>query len=86
MDTEMIKLKIKCFQKFVQIVDIKNRHGTYLYLQYFQSYESKLQNLSNMNIFNDIRNYLLINRSCSSNIIDSICLENKEMFEDFISF
>ena len=84
----MIKLKIKCFQKFVQIVDIKIRHGTYLYLQYFQSYESKLQNLSNMNIFNDIRNYLLLslNRSCLPNIIDSICLENKEMFEDFISF
>ena len=28
MDTEIIKLKIKCFQKFVQIVDIKIRHGT----------------------------------------------------------
>ena len=86
MDTEMIKLKIKCFQKFVQIVDIKNRHGSYLYIQYFQSYESKLQNLNNMNIFNDIRNYFLINRSCLPNIIDNICLENKEMFEDFISF
>ena len=28
MDTEMIKLKIKCFQKFVNIVDIKNRQGS----------------------------------------------------------
>jgi hypothetical protein len=86
MDTEIIKLKIKCFQKFVNISDIKNRHGSYLYLQYFQSYESKLQNLNNMNIFNDIQNYFLVNRNCLPNIIDSICLENKEMFEDFISF
>ena len=28
MDTEMIKLKIKCYQKFIEIVDIKIRHGS----------------------------------------------------------
>ena len=82
----MIKLKIKCFQKFVNIVEIKYRHGSYLYLQYFQSYESKLQNLNNMNIFDDIRHYLQTSRNCLPKIIDNICLENKEMFEDFISF
>ena len=82
----MIKLKIKCFQKFVNIVDRSKPSCSYLYLQYFKSYESKLQNLNNMNIFNDIRNYLVINRNCLPNIIDNICLENKEMFEDFISF
>ena len=56
-----------------------------LYLQYFQSYESKLQNLINRNIFNYINNYLQ-NKYCLTNIINGICLENKEMFVDFISF
>ncbi len=40
-----------------------------------------------MNMFKDIRDYLnLFDRKLLLNIIDSICLENKEMFEDFISF
>ena len=80
MDTEMIKLKIKCYDKFVNIINDNEKMN--LYLQYFQLYESKLQN---RNIFNSINNYLQ-NKYCLTNIINGICLENKEMFEDFISF
>lgn len=82
MDTEMIKLKIKCHDKFINILRNHN-NNMYLYQQYFEIYESKLQN---KNILNDIRN-LLQRKSCYlPNIIDNICLENKEIFEDFISF
>ena len=80
MDTEMIKLKIKCYDKFVNIINDNEKIN--LYQQYFQSYESKLQN---RNIFNSINHYLQ-NKYCLTNIINGICLENKEMFEDFVSF
>ena len=57
METEMIKLKIKCHNKLINI--LKSDNDTInLYIQYFQSYEYKLQNLNNMNIFNDNRKYL----------------------------
>jgi hypothetical protein len=85
MDTEMIKLKIICHNKFINIIRCDNDIVN-LYMQYFQSYESKLQNLNNRNIFNDIRNFLYKNNNYTSTIINSICVENKEMFEDFISF
>jgi len=78
----MIKLKIKCHDKFINILK-NNNHNINLYQQYFQIYESKLQN---KNIFNDIRNLLQRNTDNLPNIINNICLENKEMFEDFISF
>ena len=80
----MIKLKIKCYDKFVNILK-NNNHNINLYQQYFQIYESKLQNLNNRIIFNYINNYLQ-NKNSLTNIINSICEENKEMFEDFISF
>ncbi len=76
----MIKLKIKCYDNFVNIINDNEKNN--LYQQYFQSYESKLQN---RNIFNSINHYLQ-NKYCLTNIINGICLENKEMFEDFISF
>ena len=82
MDTEMIKLKIKCHDKFVNILK-NNNHNINLYQQYFQIYESKSQY---NNIFNDIRSLLQRNTDYLPNIINNICLENKEMFEDFISF
>ena len=81
----MIKLKIKCYDKFENIIKSDN-NKIYLYQQYFQSYESKLQNLNNKNIFSDIRNHLQRYNNCTTNIINSISEENIEMFEDFISF
>jgi hypothetical protein len=86
MDTEMIKLKIKCYNKFENIIKSGDNNKIYLYQQYFQIYESNLQNLNNKNIFNDIRNHLQRYNNCITNIINGICEENKEMFEDFISF
>jgi hypothetical protein len=83
MDFEIIKLKIKCHEKFENIIN--NNERINLYQQYFQIYESKLQNLNNRIIFNYINNYLQ-NKNCLTNIINSICEENKEIFEDFISF
>jgi hypothetical protein len=83
MDFEIIKLKIKCHEKFENIIN--NNERINLYQQYFQIYESKLQNLNNRIIFNYINNYLQ-NKNSLTNIINSICEENKEMFEDFISF
>jgi len=84
MDFEIIKLKIKCHGKFENIIN--NNERINLYQQYFQIYESNLQNLNNKNIFNDIRNHLQRYNNCITNIINGICEKNKEMFEDFISF
>jgi hypothetical protein len=85
MDIGIIKLKIKCFNKFENII---NSHDDkiQLYLQYFKEYESKLSNLNNKNIFNIIRCYLQKYANNITVIINNINFENKEMFEDFISF
>ena len=82
----MIKLKIKCYNKFENIIKNGDNNKIYLYQQYFQIYEYNLQNLNNKNIFNDIRNHLQRYNNCITNIINDISEENKEMFEDFISF
>ena len=85
MDIEIIKLKIKCYEKFENIINDHN-NKLHLYQQFFQLYEKKLSNLSNMNIFNIIRCFLHKYANNLTVIIDNINLENKEMFEDFISF
>ena len=82
----MIKLKIKCYNKFENIIKSGDNNKIYLYQQYFQIYESNLQNINNKNIFNDIRNHLQRYNNYITNIINGISEENKEMFEDFISF
>ena len=55
----MIKLKIICHNKFINIIKSDN---------------------------DTINVLILINHSWLPNIIDNICLENKEIFEDIISF
>ena len=85
MDIDIIKLKIKCYDKFENIINSHN-DKIQLYQQYFKEYELKLPNLTNMNIFNIIRCYLQKYANNLTVIIDNINSENKEMFEDFISF
>ena len=81
----MIKLKIKCFNKFEKIIG-DHYDKIQLYQQFFQLYEKKLSNLTNKNIFNIIRCFLQKYANNLTVIIDNINFENKEMFEDFISF
>ena len=81
-DIKLTKLKIKCFDKFN---NLKLTCNANLYIIYFQQWEIQMNNLNDKNIFNYIRNFFINKKDDITNIINSINLENMEMFEDFIT-
>ena len=81
-DIKLTKLKIKCFDKFN---NLKLTCNANLYIIYFQQWEIHMNNLNDKNIFNYIRNFFINKKDDITNIINSINLENMEMFEDFIT-